>query len=372
MTSRFAIYLPSSALAYFLIAAMPVSVRSANFIGLGELPGGDFLSQSEGISADGSVVVGYSYSTTGQEGYRWTSANGMVGLGNLYGAVENSSPQAISADGSTIVGGSNGIGGFRWTNSEGYVGLVGLGTAYDVSADGSIIVGEGNTVQGSYPCRWTRERGLEFLNAVHGAAFGTSANGNVVVGYATFSDSRFQAFRWESGGRMVALGFLPDGTFSFAEGVSDDGSTIVGYAASSGGRVEAFRWTSDTGMVGLGHIPGGMSSYARAVSADGSLIVGDDSSGAFIWDASHGMRNLRDVLSPGVGGALNGWTLTYASAISADGRTIVGGGINPSGKNEAWVAYLGRAVPEPASSMLVGLGLIVALAASRARHTYRL
>lgn len=92
---------------------------------------------------------------------------------------------------------------------------------------------------------------------------------------------------------------------------------------------------------------------------------------AFIWDGTYGIRNLRDVLSellsPAGKAALDGWMLNHAAAISADGRTIVGWGTNPNGQREAWLAYLGTEVPEPASWMLLCVGVIVVLAA-RARH----
>jgi uncharacterized membrane protein len=121
----------------------------------------------------------------------------------------------------------------------------------------------------------------------------------------------------------------------------------------SGADSEAFRWTEAGGMVGLGDLPGGsFSSGAIAVSADGSVIVGssltDIGSEAFIWDATHGMRNLKSVLTAS-GLNLAGWTLTGAGGISADGFTIAGVGINPQGQTEAWRATLAR-LPTSATS----------------------
>ena len=37
------------------------------------------------MSADGSVIVGYSQSDFGAEAFRWTESEGMVGLGDLPG-----------------------------------------------------------------------------------------------------------------------------------------------------------------------------------------------------------------------------------------------------------------------------------------------
>ena len=52
-------------------------------IALGELAGGEFRSSANAVSADGSVVVGYSNSAAGPEAFRWTQSDGMQGLGDL-------------------------------------------------------------------------------------------------------------------------------------------------------------------------------------------------------------------------------------------------------------------------------------------------
>ena len=76
---------------------------------------------------------------------------------------------------------------------------------------------------------------------------------------------------------------------------------------------------------------------AQGVSGDGSVVVGVDSGSpneAFIWDATNGMRNLRDVLINDFSLDLTGWLLLQASGISPDGLSIVGTAINPSGQEE--------------------------------------
>jgi hypothetical protein len=144
----------------------------------------------------------------------------------------------------------------------------------------------------------------------------------------------------------MPLGFLAGETSSRALAVSDDGSTVVGFSG-----FRAFRWTADSGMVELGELPGGSSSHwAVAVSENGSVIVGSCSAAgrrrAFIWDESNGMRELQSILV-GLGIDLSGWTLEAATDVSADGRTIVGGGQNPNGQTEAWIAFLGDPLPPP-------------------------
>jgi uncharacterized membrane protein len=150
---------------------------------------------------------------------------------------------------------------------------------------------------------------------------------------------------------MQGLGDLPGGQFSsIANGVSANGSVIVGAGSTGFGPYdfEAFRWDANDGMQGLGYLPGSSSSVAFDVSADGTIVVGS-SGGAFIWDRDHGMRSLLDLLVT-AGVDLTGWVLSAATAISADGLTVVGNGLNPYGRQEAWIARLDlsmiRTVPE--------------------------
>jgi probable HAF family extracellular repeat protein len=359
--------------------------RAASFQGLGYLPGGGFFySNALGVSGDGSVVVGQSYSANGAEAFRWTTSGGMVGLGFLPGGESSSQANGVSGDGSVVVGYSdfaNGAEAFRWTTSGGMVGLGFLpggfynsSPAYGVSGDGSVVVGISTSISTSYfeAFRWTTSGGMVGLGFLpssgdpynnRSGALGVSGDGSVVVGY-----SGEQAFRWTTSEGMVGLGFLPGGNSSFARGVSGDGSVVVGNSGQ-----QAFRWTTSGGMVGLGFLPGGFYSQANGVSDDGSVVVGYSNSanegGAFRWTTSGGMRNLQDVLTTDFGLNLTGWELSEANGISADGLTIVGVGTNPSGHNEAWIARLGstpppQSVPEP--SNIFGLGLLgLGLAATK-------
>ncbi len=162
---------------------------------------------------------------------------------------------------------------------------------------------------------------------------------------------------------MVSLGDLPGGGFvSRAFGVSADGSIVVGTGGSDLGSlgIEAFIWTIEGGMVGLGSLPSFIPrSEASSVSADGSVVVGTSVSefggfATFIWDATNGMQNLKEVLETQHGLNLTGWRLSFATAISDDGLTIVGWGRNPEGNTEAWRATL----PPPCPADLNGDGFV--------------
>jgi probable HAF family extracellular repeat protein len=351
----------------------------AAFVPLGDLPGGLFLSRASGVSPDGSVVVGESVSASDFEAFRWTPSEGMVGLGFLPG-FPTSTARATSANGSVVVG--TGLGpskeeAVRWTAASGMVGLGFLSgfaesRAFDVSADGSVVVGNSNSVpaqRGQFEAfRWTAASGMVGLGFLSGgglsSAEAVSADGSLVAGVSDSGAGR-QAFRWTEAGGMIGLGDLPGGSFfSFAHGVSADGLVVVGISDSASGP-EAFRWTQSGGMIGLGFLPGGMESEAFGASADGSVIVGRDFVGpeghseprAFLWDTSEGMRNLTDVLI-GQGDNLTGWKLIEALAVSSDGINIVGRGIDPAGREEAWLARIGSSVvPEPSTLALLTIGI---------------
>ena len=344
--------------AFYSIATSFVSTSACSsapsFSGLGNLPGGDLGSAAHDVSADGSVVVGFSRSTSWFEAFRWTEESGIVGLGDLPGGSFDSMANGVSGDGLTIVGSSVGNSGreaFRWTSATGMTGLGDLagGTfysdAYGVSFDGSMIGGS-SSGDGGQAVRWVSGGPPTSISGLESATpKAVSSDGLTIVGSRS-SQPWDEAFRWTAATGIVGLGSSPDGVLrSYAAyAVSSDGNLIVGqgFHIGNGSYSEAFRWTQATGLVRLGDLPGGgLYSYAWDVSADGTYIVGAGSTTttteSFIWDRFHGMRNLRDFLIAECGVTnLTGWTLSAARGISADGHTIVGDGINPAGLMEAW------------------------------------
>lgn len=288
--------------------------------GLGDLPGGAFSSTANGVSANGSVVVGFgnvAAGTAGNRAYRWTALTGLVAIGSLPGA--------------------------------------GFSSAVDTSQNGSVVVGNGISVSGTTAFRWTSS-GMVGLGDLAGGAYfstasGVSGDGSVVVGQSEASAGSV-AFRWTAQGGMVGLGELQGGfALSRAQGVSSDGLVVVGGSNSASGD-EAFRWTQQTGMVGLGDLSGGdFASEAWDCSADGSVVVGsaaiERGGEAFVWDASHGMRSIAQVLTS-AGVDLFGWTLTSAVGVSADGRIVVGNGLDPSSQFSGWIATLPEETSIPA------------------------
>ncbi|MCH8149792.1 MAG: PEP-CTERM sorting domain-containing protein, partial [Planctomycetes bacterium] len=339
--------------------------QTASFERFGDLPGGGFWSWALGVSPDGSVVVGAGTPegrSFPDEACRWEDGV-LTGLGDLAGGTlpfSISEAYGTSDGGSVIVGNSihnPGTEAFRWENDV----MVGLGDfdggaffswATDVSADGSVVVGFSNRAGGAAAFRWTQpERLVPILHTDPDAltfAEAVSPDGSVVVGSFILGNSR-EAFRWTAEDGLVPLGDLPGGTFSAGHDISADGSVIVGVASSARG-LQACRWTDSEGWVPLGSLEGDVvRSSANAVSADGSVIVGSwtielDRSPflgvAFIWDAEHGMRDLREVLINDFGLDMAGWNLSRTTGISDDGGTIVGWGKNPDGRTEGWVVRI--------------------------------
>jgi len=182
------------------------------------------------ISADGSAVVGYAT----------TSAFGPTGL--LGPGLAN----GVSGDGSVIVGLTPGISDnqiFRWTQATGMVTL-GNGYANAVSEDGSTIVGfERLTVDSGSAFRWTASGGLQSLGPSNSEAYAVSGDGSVIVG-------RFdqRAFIW---GSTNGTGYLQDvltadglnltgWQLTEATGISADGLTITGNGIDPSGEPEAW------------------------------------------------------------------------------------------------------------------------------------
>jgi uncharacterized membrane protein len=144
-------------------------------VGLGDLPGGNHFSSANGISADGSVIVGDSQIERAglpSEAFRWTAESGLIPLSQADHGIFMLGADAVSSDGNIILG--SGIvdptgpnpeeGPMLWTLLDGprllrdiLVNDYGLGPqitgwsldqATDISADGRTIVGYGVNPRG--------------------------------------------------------------------------------------------------------------------------------------------------------------------------------------------------------------------------------
>lgn len=187
--------------------------------------------------------------------------------------------------------------------------------AYGVSANGEVVVGTSASATGMTAFVWTESGGLTALPMLTGGtsatAYAASADGSLLVG-SSDSASGQQACIW-SNGQVTGLSDLAGGIFqSEARDVSDDGAVIVGYGTSASGR-EAFRWTAGV-MTGLGDLAGGSyQSEALAVSPDGTRVTGygtASSQSVITWNAIDGLQNY--------------YSAATAYGISADGSQLAG------------------------------------------------
>lgn len=342
------------------------TVSAASFTPLGTLNG--YRTDASGVSADGTVVTGSArYPQSEREAWRWTADDGLVGLGELAGGAYYSQSYAVSGDGSVVVGlsrSTDGYEAFRWTSAGGMSGLGDFsGGTFDsaatgVSADGTVVVGHGRSETGVEAFYWTESAGMTSLGS--GRAYGVSADGTVVVGQTGgFSG---EAFAWTDEGGMVGLGYLAGGSTSTANAASADGSVIVGSSSN-----RAFRWTAGGGMVSLGILSGGAISQAHGVSGDGSVVVGhtimaqEGWDQAFIWNSDIGMQPLLSYLISNGATGLDGYILTSAMAVSSDGQWVVGQAVYVEGHPQGYgdpVAFLANIsplvpIPVPAAAWLM-------------------
>ena len=336
-----------------LVLLLATTGWSQSLTWLGTLGGN--RSEANGVSADGSVVVGMSYNAADRaRAFRWTAAGGMQDLGAL-DATTGSEALGVSSNGSVVVGNSGArIGNtvigraFRWENGT----MTDLGTfpagesigsssAYAVSADGSIVVGTAFGIDqsgfwsfASWAFRW--QDGVMYDLGVYSSAYpetrayAISAGGSVIVGVSYFTSGIGVVFRWENGSAQIFRGWVGG-----AHGISADGSVIVGYRGGFE-PPRAVRWknnqleflTDSTGM-------------ALGVSADGSIVVGwvespdDNRLRAFRWTEGQGLEDLNTTYASLLS---DGSVLVEARAISPDGRYIAGVGYNAdTGRREAFL-----------------------------------
>ncbi len=256
-------------------------------------------SEANGVSGDGSIVVGSAFPGNApfldSRAFRWTPAGGMQSLGFLPNGF-SSEATAISRDGSTIVGTdqtSNATLSFVWRQGTGMVQLPNLApstssTAFGVNFDGSIIVG-------------------------HGGLAG--------------------AIMWRDG-VPIDLGH-PAGRGAIGRGVSDDGGVVVGIVFGGPGGDLGGVWTPALGwelatdyLTRHGVVvPGGSTiTTVRAVSADGRTIAGNITSESF---APQGF--VATIPTPGALGALVGvGMLAFRRGRRCQGRRTRGAAAKPS------------------------------------------
>lgn len=323
------------------------------FTGLGFLSNRT-SSSSNAVNADGSVVVGSSYSSvaggTQYRAFRWRSSVGMQGLSTLHGSTGSSIATGVNALGTRVVGlsflNSSQL-AFLWTSEGGFMASLGTipgGTtsaAEAISANGLVVTGYSEDASGTeYAMRWTQATGMISLGTPMSYGKAINSDGSVIAGfYESAGVSR--AFRWTQTDGLVDIGTLSGGTYASAHDINGDGTVIVGTSNNETADY-GFRWTQGLGMEELFPPNNWADSEALGVSADGKVVVGSGTlfgdRRALLWSPAWGVIPVEQLLTS-LGAIFPGWELVSASSISADGTTISGYGRH-NGQIEAWVAAI--------------------------------
>ena len=180
--------------------------------------------------------------------------------------------------------------------------------------EGGDIVGQsllpGNKAAG--PVEWKNDNATDLKLCCAGAARSIDTK-NLVVGDTYDTRGHYHGFVWDvgRGGRLLSI---PGEEYSSALAVNDRGEILV--KAVPGG---LFLYSE--GKLKPIDIP---KATPRALNNNGMVVgsygPGPEAQRAFIWDATHGMRDLNTLIPAG-----SGWTLEVASSINDSGE-IVGWG----------------------------------------------
>lgn len=296
----------------------------------------DASGSAQGLSDDGATVVGYLDSGffTPFHAFYWTEATGAIDLGTLLDDTFSSFATDVSADGSVVTGYSDAATSvlgvttfhpFLWTEAGGMAdlgtpfGMDGFGRAFGISADGSVVVGDADFATGDlfvpslrHAFRWTEAGGFQDLGSLEpgfrSVAYDVTADGSQIAGMSGLelviggtSTNATHAFRWTEAEGMVDLGTLPGYTHSAATAISDNGAVIVGTSSQNP--------LSDN-------------------SPGGTLVFDETASRGFRWTAATGIADL-NVLLTDAGIDLTGITIVAATDVTPDGLFIAGAAVTP-------------------------------------------
>lgn len=221
--------------------------------------------------------------------------------------------------------------------------------------DGGTIVGRGVNQYGETGIVWKPDGDLQILMGLtpvedvqNSWAQGINIDG-LIVGFATNSEGRDRAVRW-NGNTPVSLGAFFDEGNSYAHAVNDAG-TIVGWGTTEDEFGSAFVFSNNT-MTELDRLTGADYGEAFDINNSGFIVGQSLESGiegrgfATLWLDGQ-VFDLETLLANDPTGS---WQLLGAASIDEAGR-IVGFGVH----NGEIAAYMLSPVPEPAAIALLAL-----------------
>lgn len=247
-----------------------VSLEAGDLGDYGGMPYNQYTVRA--VSADGSTMFGtvnWGWGDYGGNVYRWTETGGYEDelvpshqFGRSY-QFDQIGVTDASGDGSVVVGNwlresfvdpDEQQGVYVWSESGGVNVLTDVDTVSAVSADGNVVVGtHHNEVYSNEAFLWTQSEGKITLGP--GRAFDVSADGSIVIGNSTDSQSPF--IWYEDSGRRDLEEELTNTYGLDLNGweinsvylLSDDGTTIVGEGVNPEG--ENAQWIATINPVPL-------------------------------------------------------------------------------------------------------------------------
>ncbi|RYD33262.1 MAG: hypothetical protein EOP86_13810, partial [Verrucomicrobiaceae bacterium] len=193
------------------------AAAALNFVRLGTIRDSGGSSYETRLASGGAAATGWADDSRGaQQGFHWDAATGIKGVGVLGTQTIGSLGYGISGNGSVAVGSSYtdaGITAYRWTQAGGIVSLGDLAggkvesAAYGASLDGSVIVGYGTTSSTERAFKWTAGTGMTALAMLSGnnysRAYSVSDDGKTIVGVTgrgVGAETELQAVMWGPSG----------------------------------------------------------------------------------------------------------------------------------------------------------------------------
>ena len=327
------------------------------------------------LSADGTAAAGNT-SDGYYEACRWSPGEGIVRLGmssvEVFGI--GAGTPAISADGSRISAtiitpDSLHITPGRWTKGTGWeftmppfgpggtTGDLELGSAWNLSGDGEVVVGLYWTSNWrAHACAWTDTGGIVDLGVQNiqgnSRANAVSGDGAVIAGWSSDEFGSWQPTVWTDGVLEVLEATGPS---CEATAVTDDGTRVLGTSHDTVNDLRvATLWTRQGAAwqgAQLGALPGTQGPdqagecVPKGVSADGRLVVGANvyaigNMTGFVWTEALGLMSATEFLAA-VGVVLPAdFVVSQFTAVSADGRVIAGYGNDPTTWGSPFTSFL--------------------------------
>ncbi len=367
----------SSALLAF--GVLPAARATVTFTPLGFLDS-NTPTLPTALSANGRVAVGYSQLAPGQgtRAVRWIDGGPIQNLTPTWpsGGASNTAAYGVSADGSVIAGNQQtGNPNVGWLRREG-VGFatlpsVGNTTPQTLSDDGLTSIGTDS--EGAVAWRsGVRSVIGRPANAASVSPVAITPDGGSFVGSWRDQANQTRGVRWSEATGFVDLGLPASMSENRATGISGDGLRVVGTARTALPQRDSRAWMLESGSYQLLTGPGGaFSTSANEITPDGRVIAGSFSLTSngnpipCVW--IDGVPLDVQALLLANGANLGGWDLDSLIDVSDDGRTVLGiatrQGSAGSFHSAAWIAT----IPSPGAAVLLGSGLMLAVARRRSR-----